>query len=292
MTLQRVLLLALVPVALGACDDDEESTFQPGPAALIRYINAVPDTFGFDFRIVDNPLENLPSFQGVPFGGTTGAGYHRVNSPGDRAVRIFTSGTSLDVVTQVIVDTTINFAANQRYTVVHFGNQRDESAGIEVFDDELPEPGGNIAIRVFNAIPGSTVDVHIADGDASAPAANPVGDAVATVTSVAYGEWSPYVQLPPRADPPTTADPSTLYTFAVTDAGSATVLFSATPNLPGTPASGTVSAQGGVRIPGSVLSLVLLPPVPADAPQAAPGNAGPTLRLVNERQFQPSDGDG
>src|SRR5690606_29254703 len=103
------------------------------------------------FLIVDNPLEPLPSFKGVAFRGSSGAGYHRV-TPGDRDVRIFLSGTDLDVVTNVLVDTTINFVANQRYTIMHVGSARAGTDGIIVFEDELPTPEGSLSIRAFHAV--------------------------------------------------------------------------------------------------------------------------------------------
>src|SRR5690606_3380378 len=103
----------------------------------------------------------------------------------------------------------------------------------------------------------------------------------ATISNVPYRSWSAYATVPTRA-----AEAGNLYTLAATATGTGTVAFSSTPNLPGIPETNSVSAQGGVQIPGSVLSAVLFPGVPADAPQATAGNANPAIVLFDERQFQ------
>ncbi|HYW31339.1 MAG TPA: hypothetical protein VE869_07515, partial [Gemmatimonas sp.] len=55
-------------LAAGACKDDVTGVkTELAPAALIRYVNAVPDTSALDFRFVDGDVEQSPQFPGVTF---------------------------------------------------------------------------------------------------------------------------------------------------------------------------------------------------------------------------------
>ena len=255
MKLSKIVLLGAAAAAAGGCGKSGDlGVVNPGPMAMVRFINAVPDTGAVNFRFVDK-LENLPTFLAVPFRG--GSGLYQGVQPGSRHIRVFPLDTTIAGASTRIVDTTTSLDVSRRYTILHAGSARaptgDPTADRLVFiQDTIPTPAGDsIAVRVIHAAVGTgPVDVYV-----GATGTNPVTTPVYVFRNVAYLGRTPYVSLPVRR----AGAADSLYTFAVTDAGGTTALFSSTPNEPGTPASGSVSAQAGVRIRGSVLTAVVFP---------------------------------
>ena len=269
MRLSKVLLLATVAATAAACGDSSGSlgVVEPGPLAQVRFINAAPDTGAVNFRFVDK-LENLPTFLAVPFRG--GSGLYQGIAPGQRAMRVFPLDTTVAGASTRLVDTTFTFEANKQYTIVYAGRTKSPAGDptsdrLLIIADNVPAPGaGKIAVRVINAATGTgAVDVYIGKKGAD-PVVDPV---VPKLSNVAYLGQAGYVVLPTR---PVAAD--SLYTFAVTAPGSTTTLFSNTPNEPGAPISGSVSAQAGVQISNSVLTVVLCPGATAGTRAATSSN--------------------
>lgn len=275
MKLRTVVLLALGLTALGACSDDDGSavTGPGGPQALIRFVNATADTGTVDFRFVDR-LENLPTFLGVPFRGVSGAGYIAV-AAGTRPVRVFVNSTNPVEAQKMLVDTTITLAADGRYTLVYAGNARGNADRLAVIDDEatLPAPTGNLAIRVLHAAAGTgaaTVAVLPAGAEAS-------DTPMATFDNVDYLSLSAYQNVAARP-----SGTGNLYTFAVT-AGAAS--YSVTPNEPGAPAPAgqLYGPTPGMQIPGSVITVVLVPGATEGAPAATATNTTPSVVILFDK---------
>lgn len=269
MRLYKVLSLAAVAATVAACGGDSGSlgTVDPGPLAQVRFINAVPDTGAVNFRFVDK-LENLPTFLAVPFRG--GSGLYQGIAPGLRSMRVFPLDNTVAGASIRLVDTTFTFQANQKYTIVYLGRTKapagDPAADrLLIIPDTVPAPGaGKIAVRVIHAAVGTgPIDVYV--GKSGSP---PVTATVAKISNVAYQGRSAYATLPTR---PAVTD--SLYSFAVTPTGSVTPLFTSTPNEPGAPVSGSVSAQAGVQISNSVLTVVVFPGATAGTRAATSSNA-------------------
>jgi hypothetical protein len=277
-------LMTVLAFSIVACeiDDPGVDTNTPGPAALVRFINAVVDTGTVDLRFVDR-VENLPTMQGVAFRAASGV-FQRVE-PGNRVARVFVNSTD-PVVTQIrLVDTTLTLNVNERYTLVYAGRANNNQDRLAVVDEPetLPAPtGDNIAIKILHAATGTAnVDVHIAPADTAGNNADPIANAVAVVRNVPFLSNSAYVTVPRRTG-------AGRYQFAVTAAGSTTVLFSGRPNLPG--AAATVSTTGpspGVTIAGSVLTAVVMPASVAGTRQSTSGTQTPTVMLLIDKPLNP-----
>jgi len=275
MKLSKVLLLAMVVGAVVGCDDDGKlGVVDPGPLAKVRFINAVPDTGAVNFRFVDR-LENLPTLLAVPFRG--GSGLYQGIAPGSRQMRVFPLDTTVAGASTRLVDTTFTFEANQSYTILYAGQTKapngDPLSDRLVFiRDDIPSPGnGSVAMQVIHAAAGTgPVDVYIGR-DTGTVVTAPVAP---KISGLAYLGRATYTTVPTR---PRVTD--SLYTIAVTDPGSTTKLFQSTPNEPGALVSGTVSAQAGVQISNSVVTVVLFPRATPGTRAAVAGTTTPAALM-------------
>ncbi len=282
----RLLTLVLPVLALSACDDDGiTDNGAPEPAALVRFINVVPDRGTVDLRFIDR-VENLPTLQGVGFRSHSGM-YQRVE-PGARHARVFPNSSDPAVTQQFLIDETVNLTADTRYTLVYAGMATGDQDQLVVLEDDftLPTPpAGSIAIQVLHGAVGvDNVDVYITPSAPDADNADPLGNAVAVVNNLAYLGTSAYVTVPVR---PSSGESA--YQFTVTPAGSTTPLFSVRIDHPGTPApaTGNYGAQPGFQISGSVMTAV----VAAGAVPGSPGddedNLTPTVFTAVDKTLDP-----
>lgn len=274
MRFKVTLALASMALGLSACKNDSgvSGPATIGPAALVRFVNTTVDTGVVDFRFIDK-VENLPTFLGVKFRGSSG-GYQRV-SPGSRPVRIFVNSTNPVEAQKRLIDTTITLTADTRYTLVYTGQARGNADRLLVIVDPptFPAPAaGKISVRALNtdASVGSA-DVYIARSDT----ANPMAKSAAKLSNVALYSYSAYASVD-------TASASTLYQFAVAPAGGAATSYASSPNVPGAvaPAGASYGPQPGVRIAGSVLTAVLTGAPTAGSPAATAANQAVTTRVV------------
>lgn len=197
MRLSRFALLGIGLAAMAACSSDTGSTTTPiGPLTYVRYVQAMPDTGEVDVHVVDK-VENL-NFADPGTGYTP---YQWVSpyqgiAAGSRHFRVFSDMRSNDinVVSQVILDTTITLAANTYYTILHTGYARAGSTPKQhfvVLQDAVPTPSSaQVAIRAVVAAPGiGPVDVYTpSDTGAATPSS-------AAISSVTYGTPSTWVNF-------------------------------------------------------------------------------------------------
>jgi hypothetical protein len=282
----KLVLCAGTLLGLAACSDDSGVTNggPPPPAALVRFVNTVTDTGTVDLRFVDK-VESLPTMQGIAFRGASGL-YQRVE-PGARNARVFPTSTNIDLTQIRLVDTTVTFVADNRYTLVYAGRANGNQDRLAVIADDLvlpTPPANNIAFQVLHAATGvANVDVYITPaGAANNP--NPIANAVAVVRNLGFLGKSAYVNVPVR---PTSGD--NLYQFTVTAAGSTTPLFTARPNQPGAlpPAGATYGPQPGVQINGSVMTAVLTSGSVAGTRQSTAATQTPNVVLLIDKVLNP-----
>jgi hypothetical protein len=283
------LLLGVLPMlVLAACDDEGVTGPQSAEGtAVIRFVNVVTDTGTVDFRFQDR-VENLPTLLGVTF--RSHSGMYQMAAAGTRPARVFPNSTD-PVLTQImLVDTTLNLSANGRYTLVYAGRANGNQDRIAVLEDPatiLTPAAGSIAIKALHAAVGTgAVDVYVVPV-ATTTAVTPVDfqtNNAAVISNVGYLSQTAYVQLPAR---PTSGLP--FYRFVVTAAGSATPLFAATPNLPGSmpPAGASYGPAPGVQIAGSVLTLVVAPGSDPGTRQSTTANQTPTAFLMIDKALNP-----
>ena len=274
MRFKVIFALALTAVGIGACKNDSGVTGPKaiGPAALVRFVNTTVDTGVVDFRFTDK-VENLPTFLGVKFRGSSGS-YQRV-APGTRPVRIFVNSTNPAETQKRLIDTTITLNADTRYTLVYTGAARGDNDRLLVLEDPFTFPtpaAGKIQVRVLNVDASvGTADVYAARSDTT----NPMSKPAATIANVALRSYSAYATMD-------TASAATLYQFAVAPTGTATAAYASSPNVPGAaaPAGASYGPGPGVRIPGSVLTAVLTGAPTAGSPAATAANQAVSTRVV------------
>lgn len=273
-TLRNVALISALAGAVVTCDEGTETTpFDPVPLAAVRFVNAVPDTMGLAYRFVDI-VTNAGMFA-ADFRASQ-AQYLPIEA-GQHTFRVFldpTTFTPNDTIASTVVnETTFNFVDGGRYTVLHGGFMRSGStppAAVTVVEDNAPTPAaGRVALRALHLGAGmNPVDVFVGTNST----ADETPSAAATWTSLTYGEFTPYVEF----------DTAGLQ-VAATDVGTATPLVVANTAAPaGSPPTGTSSAITGVRMAGSVITIVILPP-------SVPGSmarqfAAPGVVFLNDRR--------
>ena len=189
----RNLLLFTVALSLAACSDDEggASITDIPPLAYTRFVHAVPDTGGTDWRFTDI-LEYSPVAFGMTYRGFTP---YQGTQPGTRTLRIFSTSEDIEVTSNRMVDTTLTFEAGVYYTIVHTG-YADPGAGVEdrvvVYVDDIPPTiaDGEYALRaVHQGVGWGPIDVY---APSSTSAALP-GSAL--FTSLDYTEASAYTTM-------------------------------------------------------------------------------------------------
>lgn len=246
MRFERTVLLAALVVSAVACSSDTNGVTNPaGPLAYIRYVQAIPDTGTVDFRAVDI-VENLDA-NNVGYG-YVGA-YHGV-TPGSRHFKVFVDmgSTDINVVTQVMKDTTLTLTAGTYYTILHTGFARTGNSPrqhLQVITDSPASPSASqFAMRTFLASPGplGSVDVYATADTTSALAGSP------TYSAVAYGTPSAY----------STFGTGSMF-LRITQSANTTVLATSLV-LPGAPANGATSPIPGSTIGGSVLTAFIFAP--------------------------------
>ncbi len=173
-------------VAAAGCSSDAGTVFQAdnGPIAYIRFVNAVPDSGGGDWRFVDQ-IEGSPTTFGLAFRSMfPGSGYQLL-AAGSRHLKVFQSSTDIQQTQVVWFDTTFNFVAGTHYTVLAAGNLRDKSAKMYVLTDDFADPGTQVALRVINAGAG-TVDVYASPTGGTSSLPTPLASAVANFTTTKW----------------------------------------------------------------------------------------------------------
>lgn len=242
----RLVLLTVCAASLVACERNTEGTpFEPDPLAALRFINAVPDTMALDYRIVDI-VTNAGMFDAA-FRGNQ-AFYTPILATGERTIRVFLSSTDVTIAQTVVGETKFTFAEGKNYTVIHSGFMRTgqtPAVGISIVEDTPPTPAaGKVALRALNLAAGlGAQDVYVGTTTTGRPSTT------AQWTNVPFGQFTPYVELDTAA-----------LRVATTATGTTTPLLVANTAAPaGSAAVGTVSAIPGVRIPGSGITIVILP---------------------------------
>lgn len=248
------LALAVAMTAVG-CDKETGPFLAPEvPLAYTRFVNAVPDTFGLDFRFIDQ-LEYSPSAILLGFRGFTP---YQGTAPGSRPLRVFTNPggdvPDIDVVSQTLIDESVTLTAGTYYTIAIVGFSRAGSTpgvSLMVIEDPIPaDVGGNVAVRTIHLGSGmANVDVF-----GTAASADPL-PGTPTFANVGFGSQTAY----------TTRPPGTL-AFRVTQAGTTdpVLITASAPNgIPADPSEGHTTV-GGVQQAGTAITAFVFPATPAD----------------------------
>lgn len=188
----RLSALFAALVAVAACDPTGQATFPAKvPTAAVRFVHAVSDTGGMDWRFVD-VIENSPATFGLQYRGIfPGAGYQELGA-GARHLRVFQTSTDISQTQVVLFDTTYTFTVGTHYTIMAAGTLRNHSAKLYIFQDDVPDPGSNIGVRVINAGAASSVDAYgSASGGSSSLPSSPFAGGVGQFTASKWATMPP-----------------------------------------------------------------------------------------------------
>ena len=257
-----ISMLCLAAGAVNACKPDEVVSTENIPTAGIRFVNAVPDTGGMDFRPVDI-VENS-QFYNVTFKSTTLL-YYKNARAGTRHFKIFRTPTAtdpaevqLETAKTVVADLANEvLEAGQRYTYILWGYSRTGSTPamqVTRIADNPADPGPQVAVRVVNAcLPGAcgasadgAVDVRVFT------AAQGLGTPAAVWTSVSPMSASTYLTVPTAA---------AAYTYDFRPVGGATTGAALASGAAPTGTAETVDLEAlpGTSVAGSAVSAILFP---------------------------------
>ncbi|HUQ47973.1 MAG TPA: DUF4397 domain-containing protein [Gemmatimonadaceae bacterium] len=268
MQFSRIFLLGSVALAATACSESDVSKIvTPDASAAIRWVNAIPDTVGMDYRVVDYPSN--ASEPNLLFG--TSSGNWRIIPAGSHHVQAFFSCPSSltgstgnpcqvpAVVQTVIDDATFNLEAGKKYTILHYGFAKSGATPAKkmILIEDIPPvvPAGQVAIRVINAAAAlGTVSVY----SNLAAATGGVVPGSASFSSVAPGTASAWVNFP-------VATGTNSYRISATAPGSTTALVdflapAGVAAVAATPTTGPLDAVPGARIDGSAFTIVIFGP--------------------------------
>jgi len=247
MNLKTLVLVALCAAPIVACERNTEgSPFEPDALAAVRFVNAVPDTMALDYRIVD--IATNAGLYDATF--RNNQGFYNPILAGDHTIKVFLSSTDPAVTQTVVYEQGFTFLEGTSYTFLHYGYMRagqTPAVAVSIVEDSPPAPAaGKIAVRVLNLAAGlGAVDVFMGTNSDTTvlPAAAPGW------TNVAFGAFTPYVDMDPAA-----------YIVAATATGTTTPMLVRRTTAPaGLAASGTTSGIAGVTIAGSALTIVVFP---------------------------------
>jgi uncharacterized protein DUF4397 len=262
MKVYRLLPVALLALFAGCSGDSVSTLVTPAPHAAVRWVNAVPDTMPMDYRIVD--IVTNANEASVAYGGSSGA--YRSVPPGQHHIRVFPASTVAaacngpDVVSKVLLDTTVTFAVNHYYTVLHAGYMKagaSPSQRLIVTDDVFPAAtAGHFSLRIASGFATATDVFMLAAADTGtavvAPAAYP---------NLGFGTVTPYASVVTSATSPAGMS----YRISAAAAGTTTprlangLLPVGTAAYAGSTSVPPLDPVGGSEQDGSVLTAVVLP---------------------------------
>lgn len=235
-------VLALAAGVLTGCKPEEIIETEDIPTAGIRFINLVPDTGAVDFRPVDI-VENS-TFYNMTFRSTTLFFYKNARA-GSRNFRIFMNGTTPEIASQVVKDTTVTLEAGKLYTFILWGYARAGSSPgrrLTIIEDSPADPGANVALRMINAGAGlGALDGRQYPNGGTAPA-------TPTWANVAELSASAYVTVAPGQ-----------VRYNVQPAGGGTNLFADALALAGSPKTVDLDALPGTTVAGSAVTGFVVP---------------------------------
>ena len=179
--MRRHFQLSMLCLAVGlasACSDPAKLIQTENiPTAGVRFINAVPDTNAMDLRFVDI-VENSDHYQiGFRNGPTTSGGVtgsrqiqYKNTRAGARHFRIFLNGTTPEIASTVLKDTTVTLDAGKLYTAIMQGTARSGGMRLAFYEEVIADPAASVALRVINTT-GSAIDVRTYPSTGTAPVA-------------------------------------------------------------------------------------------------------------------------
>lgn len=255
-----LLAVAGGAAALAACGNDGGTAIfaNNGPVAYVRFVNAIPDSGAQDWRFVDK-VEGSPTTFNLSFRGIFPGATYQQASVGNRHLRVFQASfdqsynnptqASPSIVSTVFIDTTIALAQDHHYSLIAVGSLAAKTARLLVIDDDFPDAGTGIAVRVVNLGAAASIDAY------ASPAGEPSPLPSALVTGIAAYSASSWMPLATGA----------LHIRANQSGSTAQPTMVDATAPAGVPADklANLTAVGGSTIAGSVFTAFIFPPATA-----------------------------
>lgn len=261
MTAARLFALCIVAWGIVACGEDELGPAPP--IGAVRFVHAVGDTGAMDFRVVDI-VGDAPQFLENTFRSATP--YQAVQA-GNRRFKVFMTPSRSDTLVgaPTIWDTTFTIVAGTNYTVVMTGFARTGSTPalrMQIIQDDPTAPAaGQVRLRAVNLGIAGGIDVFVRSGSEPPP-----GSSLAT--NLAFGAVGPYGAF----------GAGSLTSMGATATGTtapALLQIAGPPGVAGTPSANPI---GGLSVPGSVLTGIVVPASVVGS--GAPQGGSPAARAV------------
>jgi hypothetical protein len=239
MRLSRLATLVIAVAAAGACGSDNITTPGVPPLAGVRFINGLADSSAVDVRMIDQVEWSLNGVQNIAFRSGT---EHQPVEAKARQIRVFPNSNNPVITSAFMVDTSITFAANSRYTLL-LTRETATHVHLIVINDDAPAPAtGQVAIRAVNASTGA-IDAYVVDTTTT-----PISGAPAAANLAAFAASGWVGRAAARA------------ALTVTPAGSATVSATrAGPPSTNAPTPAGENPIAGVYSAGTALSAFYFP---------------------------------
>jgi hypothetical protein len=263
MRLSRLATLVIATAAFSACGKD--TVTDPGlpPLAGVRFINGLADSSGVDVRMIDQVNFSFEAIQNFAF--RQGSEHQPIEAKA-RQIRVFPNSNNPAITSAFMVDTTISFNANSRYTLLLTRETPTHVHLIVINDDAPAVAAGQIALRAVNASTGA-IDAYVVTTFAPTDPVTPPASAANLAAFTTSGYLS-------RA----TGNAA----VRVTSAGSATVNASAAGPTAAAPLAGQLPAAA-VNSAGTAFSVYYFPRSVAgtSAPQTAAFNVPAIVWFVD-----------
>lgn len=261
MRLSRLATLVIATAAFSACGKDNVTDPGLPPLAGVRFINGLADSSAVDVRMIDQVPFSFQGIQALAFRSGT---EHQPVEAKARKIRVFPNSNNPAITSAFMVDTTITFAANTRYTLLLTRETPTRVHLIVITDDAPAVAAGQIALRAVNASTGA-IDAYVTTlpGDPATPPA-------AAANIAAFGTSAYLSRATGNA------------ALRVTTAGSATVNASAAGPVAAAPAVNQLPAAA-VNSAGTAFSVYYFPRSVAgtSAPQTAAFNVPAVVWFVD-----------
>ena len=183
----RLIALASVAVALGACGTDEvgPTGYDPSqPTGRIRFVHAISDPARAS--AINVTVDGVPLGVNIAYGGTAPAPAAALYYPAYAGNRQFAVRRTADT-TVHLLDAPVPVAANVDHTVLAVGSTT--ITALVLTDNNTPPAGSNVKIRAVNAATAAgNVDVYVTASGADILAIPPTFAGLAPRAASGYVE--------------------------------------------------------------------------------------------------------
>ena len=182
MRLSSLATLVIAIAGVTACGSDKVTDPGTPPLAGVRFINGLSDSSAVDVKMIDQVNWSFNGVQAIAFRSGT---EHQPIEAKARQIRVFPNSNVPAITSAFMVDTSITFNANSRYTLLLTRETPTHVHLIVINDDVAAPAAGQIAIRLVNASTGA-IDAYVVDTTTTPIAGAPTAANLAAYATSGY----------------------------------------------------------------------------------------------------------